>query len=219
MHDVLGGSNPSAKAVTGIVTYPAVNQIAFAKPNGAVIPAKNGGPLTNTNNGIINNHHLPFLTSLGGPTSNTLPQNTGNSVNGGSELPFLTSGQLASGTSLQQLLFGTMTVIDDELTEGHELGSPVVGKAQGFYVASSEDGTSQVVVFTVMFESGHYVDSISFFGVHHTASSESRVAVMGGTGKYTNAKGFATIRTIHPAIDQHTTDGIETLLQFAVYLS
>ncbi|RWR93490.1 dirigent protein 25-like protein [Cinnamomum micranthum f. kanehirae] len=69
------------------------------------------------------------------------------------------------------------------------------------------------MVFTVMFESGHYVDSISFFGVHHTASSESQVAVMGGTEKYTNAKGFATIKTIHPAVDQHTIDGVETLLQ------
>lgn len=92
MHDVLGGSNPSAKAVTGIVLNPAVNQITFAKPNGEIIPAKNGVPLTNTNNGIINNNHLPFLTGLGGPTSNTLPQNTGSNVNGGSGLPFLTSG-------------------------------------------------------------------------------------------------------------------------------
>ncbi|XXG54889.1 hypothetical protein AAC387_Pa03g2658 [Persea americana] len=108
-----------------------------------------------------------------------------------------------------------MTVIDDEQTEGRELGLPVVGKAQGYYVASSEDGTSQAVAFTAMFESDHYVDSISFFGVHCTVSSESPE----GTGKYTNAKGFATIGTIHPAVDQHTTDGVETLLQFAVYLS
>ncbi|XXG54888.1 hypothetical protein AAC387_Pa03g2657 [Persea americana] len=83
---------PHKQAVTGIVLNPAVNQITFAKPNGEIIPAKNGVPLTNTNNGIINNNHLPFLTGLGGPTSNTLPQNTGSNVNGGSGLPFLTSG-------------------------------------------------------------------------------------------------------------------------------
>lgn len=218
MHDVLGGSNPSAKAITGIVTNSAVNgQIPFAKPNGAVIPTNNGVPLTNSNSGTINNNNLPFLAGLGGPTSNTLLQNNGNG--GTSGLPFLPTGQLSSGTSIQQLLFGTMTVIDDELTEGHELGSAVVGKAQGFYVVSSEDGTSQAMAFTVMFESGHYIDTISFFGVHRTASSESYLGVMGGTGKYVNAKGFANVKTIHPAGDQHVTDGVETLLEFTVYLS
>ncbi|RWR95493.1 dirigent protein 25 [Cinnamomum micranthum f. kanehirae] len=221
MHDVLGGSNPSAKAVTGVVTNSAVNgQIPFAKPNGAIIPANNGVPITNSNSGTINNNNLPFLAGLGGPTSNTLLQNNGNGNGGnGNGLPFLTTGQLPSGTSIQQLLFGTMTVIDDELTEGHELASAVVGKAQGFYVASSEDGTSQTMAFTVMFESGHYMDTISFFGVHRTQSSESYLGVMGGTGKYVNAKGFANVKTIHPTGDQHATDGAETLLEFTVYLS
>ncbi|KAJ8620831.1 hypothetical protein MRB53_029360 [Persea americana] len=220
MHDLLGGSNPSAKAVTGVVTNSAVNgQIPFAKPNGAIIPANNGVPVTNSNSGTINNNNLPFLAGLGGPTSNTLLQNNGNGAGNGNGLPFLTTGQLPSGTSIQQLLFGTMTVIDDELTEGHELGSAVVGKAQGFYVASSEDGTSQTMAFTVMFESGHYMDTISFFGVHRTQSSESYLGVMGGTGKYVNAKGFANVKTIHPTGDQHVTDGAETLLEFTVYLS
>ncbi|RZC28085.1 Dirigent protein 10 [Glycine soja] len=41
-----------------------------------------------------------------------------------------------------------MTVFDDELTEGHELGSGLVGKAQGFYIASAVDGTK------AMYESG-----------------------------------------------------------------
>ncbi|PQQ03577.1 dirigent protein 25 [Prunus yedoensis var. nudiflora] len=37
LHDIIGGSNPSATAVTGIVTNPAVNgQVPFAKPNGAL---------------------------------------------------------------------------------------------------------------------------------------------------------------------------------------
>ncbi|XP_019053611.1 PREDICTED: dirigent protein 10-like [Nelumbo nucifera] len=44
-----------------------------------------------------------------------------------------------------------MTVIDDELTEGHELGSGMVGKLQGFYVTSSEDGSSQTIAFTAMY--------------------------------------------------------------------
>lgn len=116
------------------------------------------------------------------------------------------------------MMFGTLTGFDDELTEGHELGSGLVGKAQGFYVASSEDGTSQTMALTAMFESGGYVDSISFFGVHRTVVSESQPAVMGGTGKYVSAMGFATIKTF-AAPNQPGTDGLETVVQFTVYLA
>lgn len=115
-------------------------------------------------------------------------------------------------------MFGTMTVIDDELTEGHELGSGLIGKAQGFYVSSAVDGTSQTMAFTVMFESGNYADSLSLFGVHRSAVSQSQIAVMGGTGKYLNAKGYATVKTFSGA-NQHNTDGVETLLQITVYLA
>ena len=114
-------------------------------------------------------------------------------------------------------------MVDDELTESHELGSAVMGRAQGFYLASSLDGTSQTVALTALFHGGghdHVVeDSISFFGVHRTATGESPIAVVGGTGKYENAKGYATVETIHHQEDQHTTDGVDTLIHFSVYLS
>ncbi|KAI3450454.1 hypothetical protein Pfo_007119 [Paulownia fortunei] len=220
MHDILGGTRPSAIAVTGIVANPAVGgQVPFAKPNGAVLPVNNGIPTNNANGGIVNNNNIPFLTGLSGFTSNVMQNNNGNNIIGGVPgFPVLNSAQFPSGTTLQQLMFGTMTVFDDELTEGHDLGSGLVGKAQGFYISSSEDGTSQTMAFTVMFTSGSYADSLSFFGVHRTAVAESHLAVMGGTGKYVNAKGFATVKTF-PAANQHETDGVETLLQITVYLA
>lgn len=220
MHDILGGSNPSARAVTGIVTNSAVNgQVPFAKPNGANIPINTGVPQDNNNNGLINNNNIPFLTGLSGNTAPVLNNNNNNQFNGAfTNLAVLNGGQLPGGAILQKLMFGTLTVIDDELTEGHELGSGLVGKAQGFYIASSVDGTSQTLAFTVMFEHGGYEDTISFFGVHRTAVSESQIAVMGGTGKFVNAKGFATIKTFS-ANTQHETDGFETLVQFTVYLA
>ncbi|PQQ03576.1 dirigent protein 25 [Prunus yedoensis var. nudiflora] len=63
-----------------------------------------------------------------------------------------------------------------------------------------------------------YADSLTFFGVHRMAASESHLAVMGGTGKYLNAKGHALVKTI-PATNQHNTDGVDTVLQFTVYLT
>ncbi|XP_021660617.2 dirigent protein 25-like [Hevea brasiliensis] len=214
MHDILGGSKPTARAVTGIVSNPAVSgQVPFAKPNGAVLPVDNGVPQNNNNNGLINNNNLPFLTGLSGTTANVLQNNGNNNL---INFPVVNGDQLPS--TLQQLMFGTITVIDDELTEGHDLRSGFVGRAQGFYVASSVEGTSQTMAFTTMFQSGHYEDSLTFFGVHRTAVSESQLAIMGGTGKYVNAKGFAIVKTF-PATNQHETDGVETLLQFTVYVS
>ncbi|EXC35074.1 hypothetical protein L484_010856 [Morus notabilis] len=223
MHDIVGGTNPSAIAITGIVSNPAVSgQVPFAKPNGAVLPINNGVPQNNNNQGIISNNNVPFFTGLAGNTANLL-QNTNNNNNnfiaGGNGFPFLNGAQLPPGMTLQKLMFGTVTAFDDELTEGHELGSGLLGKAQGFYVASSVDGTSQIMAFTAMFQTGGYADSLTFFGVHMTAAAESHLAIMGGTGKYLNAKGIATVKTFPPTADQHNTDGLETLLQFTVYLS
>ena len=218
MHDILGGTNPSARAVTGIVSNPAVSgQVPFAKPNGANLPINNGVPQNNNNNGLINNNNLPFLSGLGG-TTQPVVQNNGNNFNNAFNLPLSNGGNLPSGSTLQKLMFGTITVIDDELTEGNDLRSSFVGKAQGFYVASSLDGTSQTMAFTAMFQSGHYADSLSFFGVLRTGVSESQLAIMGGTGKYVNAQGYAIIKII-PSTNQNTTDGVETLLEFVVYVS
>ncbi|PSR95142.1 Dirigent protein [Actinidia chinensis var. chinensis] len=182
MHDILGGSNPTARAVTSIVTNPGVNgQVPFAKPNGAVLPVNNGVPLNNANGGVINNNNVPFLSDLGGTTPNLIQSNGNNNfINGGFGFPVLNGVQFPSGSALQKLMFGTMTAFDEELTEGRVRVWP---------------------------------DSLSFFGVHRTAVSESHVAIMGGTGKYVNAMGHATVKTFPAAANQHNTDGVETLLQ------
>ncbi|KAI4382361.1 hypothetical protein MLD38_008334 [Melastoma candidum] len=221
MHDILGGSNPSARAVTGIVANPALSaQVPFAKPNGANLPIDTGIPQNSGNTGLVNNNNVPFLTGLSGTTGNVIQGNNGmNLINGGAGFPVLNGGQLPQGMTIQKMMFGTLTVFDDELTEGHELGSGMVGKAQGFYIASSEDGNSQTIALTAMFESGGYVDSISFFGVHRTVVSESQLAIMGGTGKYVNARGYATIKTFPASSTEHNTDGVETILDFTVYLA
>ncbi|XP_057955721.1 dirigent protein 25 [Malania oleifera] len=181
MHDIQGGSNPSARPVTEIISNSAVNgQVPFAKPSGAVLPFNNGIPLNNGNNNELMTNNNPFLTGLGGGTSNVIQNNGNNLMNG---VPVINSAHIPGGTTIQKLMFGTMTVIDDELTEGHELGSRLVGKAQGFYVASSMDGSCHTMAFTAMFQSGNYVNSLNFFGVHQMGISESQLAVMGGYRK------------------------------------
>ncbi|KAI9156451.1 hypothetical protein LWI28_006765 [Acer negundo] len=228
MHDILGGTHPSARVVTGIIASTEINGIPFSKSNNNLFPI-GGTALINQNNldNVINPNNVPFLTGLNGAQASTVLQNTGNNnvVNGNNNnQPFVSAGQLPSGSSLQELMFGSITVIDDELTEGHELGSGVVGRAQGFYLASSLDGTSQTLALTALLHNGnehdhdHIVDSISFFGVHRTASPHSHIAVVGGTGKYENAKGYAMVESLHQE-DQHTTDGVDTIAKFSVYIT
>ncbi|XP_010032276.2 dirigent protein 24 [Eucalyptus grandis] len=223
MHDILGGLHPSSRVVTGIIANSGDNALPFSKPNNNIFPINGGVPLVNANlNGLINNNNLPSLTGLNGGQGSTIIQNSGdnNQVTGGDNQPFITAGQLPAGATLQQLMFGTITVIDNQLTEGHELGSAVLGQAQGFYLSSSLDGTSHTMAATVLLHgSDHEIDdTISFFGVHRTASPVSEVAIVGGTGKYEHAKGYAAVETL-PQENQHTTDGVDTILHFNVFFS
>lgn len=235
MHDILGGSHPSGRVVTGIIANSGSSGVPFSKPNSGVFPISGGVPLVNGDNSPIvnsNNNNAPVLAGLNGVQSSAASaaiQSNGNNgqtiAGGGNNQPFVTAGQLPAGATLQQLMFGTITAVDDELTEGHELGAAVVGRAQGFYLASSLDGTSQTVALTATFHGGDHhgeeedeEDSLSFFGIHRAGSPESQIAVVGGTGKYEKARGYANIETLHHE-DEHTTDGVETILQFSVYLS
>ncbi|KAK6929288.1 Dirigent protein [Dillenia turbinata] len=223
MHDILGGTSPSGRIVTGVIANSEVSNLPFTKPNDQVFPVNGGVPLINGNivnsNGVINNNIPPFTGVNNGQPTTVIQNNGNNNQVGGNNQPFVTAGQLPAGATLQQLLFGSITVIDDELTETHELGSAVLGKAQGFYLSSSIDGSSHTMALTTLFHNGdHEEDTLSFFGVHRTASLESQIAIVGGTGKYENAKGYATIQTLHQG-DQHITDGVDTIIQFNVYLT
>ncbi|KAK0608212.1 hypothetical protein LWI29_027207 [Acer saccharum] len=202
MHDILGGSSPTARPITGLLGNIYNGQVPFARPigflppnNGVAIPNANGAiPTVNGVNGI------PLGTGLAGTTF------AGQNLN----------GQL--GPDGLGLGFGTITVIDDILTSSPDLGSQIIGKAQGVYVASSADGTAQMTAFTAVIEGGEYGDSLNFYGIYKIGSVMSRLSVTGGTGKFKNACGFAEVRALIPP-GQHVTDGAETLLRITVHLS
>ncbi|KAA8527861.1 hypothetical protein F0562_035270 [Nyssa sinensis] len=205
MHDILGGSSPSARPITGLLGNIYSGQVPFARPLG-FLPPKGGVAIPNANGAIptFNANGIPLGTGLAGTTFAGNPNNNGNTV----------ATQL--GPDGLGLGFGTITVIDDVLTSAPELGSQSLGKAQGIYVASSADGTTQMMVFTAMMEGGEYGDSLNFFGTYKIGSTMSRLSVNGGTGKFKNACGFAEVRSLIPA-GQTVTDGAETLGSTADY--
>ncbi|CAL5211363.1 unnamed protein product [Lathyrus oleraceus] len=220
MHDILGGSNPSERIMNGIiVNTQQTTNLPFSKPNNRIFPTKGSIPIFDTSistNGFPSS--IPMIKNI---DKNKVVIDTSTNSNSNS-LPYVTRNRIPLGATLEKLLFGRITVIDDEITKGYELNSDVIGKVQGFHLVSSLDGSSQTMAFVALFgDEGHEDDdAISFFGVHRMATHESYVAVVGGTGKYENARGYAKIETLQLHYDQHNSisNGMETLFQITVFL-
>ncbi|CAA2964354.1 Hypothetical predicted protein [Olea europaea subsp. europaea] len=210
MHDILGGSTPTARPITGLLGTIYSGQVPFARPLGFV-PPENGVAIPNSNGAIptVNANGVPLGTGLAGTAFAGIPNGSNN--NGKTINTQLGPDGLGLG-------FGTITVIDDFLTSAPELGSQQLGKAQGVYVASSADGSTQMMAFTAVMEGGEYGDSLNFFGVYKIGSTMSRLSVTGGTGKFKNACGFAEVRSLIPA-GQHVLDGVEALLRLTIRLT
>ncbi|RWR86275.1 dirigent protein 16 [Cinnamomum micranthum f. kanehirae] len=113
MHDILGGSSPTARPITGLLGSIYSSQVPFARPIGFTIP-RGGVPIPNANGDIptINcNNGIPLRTGLSGttfsqPTNGPAPND-----------------QRQLGPNGLGLGFGRITVIDDLLTVGPDVGS------------------------------------------------------------------------------------------------
>ncbi|KAJ7979718.1 Dirigent protein [Quillaja saponaria] len=207
MHDILGGSNPTARPITGLLGNIYSGQVPFATPIG-FIPPQGGVAIPNANGALPTANGLNGIPLGTGLAGTTFAGKSGNNPNGDPQ----TLGPDGLG-----LGFGTITVIDDVLTTAPDFGSQTIGKAQGVYAASSADGTRQMIAFTAMFEGGEYGDTLNFYGIYKIGGSVSHLSVTGGTGKFKHASGLAEVRPLVPP-GQHTADGA-TLLRITVHLS
>ncbi|KAE8670711.1 Cleavage and polyadenylation specificity factor (CPSF) A subunit protein isoform 1 [Hibiscus syriacus] len=109
------------------------------------------------------------------------------------------------------LEFGAVVTIDATLFDGGSVDDSPLGKAQGVYVASSEGDAGHMMAMTTVFADGGFKNGLRFFGLHRRDASESHIALIGGTGKYTGANGYATVKVVK--------QGVNKLLLFNVYLS
>lgn len=170
--------------------------------------------------------HLPFPKPLGlFPPNGGIPLSELNPTNSHKQTLDI-SGigfSFPAIATLQELEFGTITVINEELFEGLEFGSPAFGKAEGMYVASSEDGKGHMMAMAASFAKGGFTDSLRFFGLHRIDASESHIAIIGGTGKYHGANGYATVKAVSTVSSNANVEinnlGAKKLLVFNVYLS
>lgn len=142
----------------------------------------------------------------------------------------------ATSTLLEELEYGLVTNIEENIyVENSVYGPMLVGKARGIYVSmnSLEEANYHIMAMTASFtiEIGDYnksndeIDSLKFFGVHENKDVlECHVAVIGGTGKFKDANGYAAIRVVsrnyRGSYDiEESSEDAKMMLLYNVYLS
>ncbi|KAJ1274769.1 hypothetical protein BS78_05G086900 [Paspalum vaginatum] len=112
-----------------------------------------------------------------------------------------TVAQVAEGpsSSASATGFGTVTVIDDPLTDGPNLtssSSTLVGRAQGVYVSAGRDSLSLMMAMNFVFVDGAYNgSSLAILGANPADRKVREMPVVGGTGAFRFARGYCQATT------------------------
>ncbi|KAK9072561.1 hypothetical protein SSX86_008995 [Deinandra increscens subsp. villosa] len=94
------------------------------------------------------------------------------------------NGSVATG-------FGIVNMFDDPLTYKPENGSRVLGRAQGFYGAVSEEENVLLVTVSLVFMGGRYGGStLMVVGRNPVGEKVREMPVIGGTGAFRFARGY-----------------------------
>ncbi|KAI3511961.1 hypothetical protein L1887_19123 [Cichorium endivia] len=101
---------------------------------------------------------------------------------------------IAANATLSQ--FGIVTVMDDPLTMEPKPGSKVVGRAQGIYASADLKELGFLMVLNYYFTEGKYNgSSLSILGRNAVFMSMREMSVVGGTGLFRFARGYAQAKT------------------------
>ncbi|XP_020583769.1 dirigent protein 22-like [Phalaenopsis equestris] len=92
--------------------------------------------------------------------------------------------------------FGMIAIIDDLLTEGPDRNSTLLGRAQGLYAATGQEEVSLLMTMNLAFTSGKYNGSVlSLLGRNQPLHPVREMPIVGGTGLFRFARGYALART------------------------
>ncbi|CAK9148432.1 unnamed protein product [Ilex paraguariensis] len=110
--------------------------------------------------------------------------------------------------------FGAVVMIDDALTEGPNLNSKLVGRAQGIYALAGLNESALLMVFNCEFVEGVYNGStLSILGRNSVFSPVREMSVVGGSGVFRFARGYAQVKTF--SFDLKTGDAV---VEYNVYV-
>ncbi|KAF4361367.1 hypothetical protein CsatB_015648 [Cannabis sativa] len=109
--------------------------------------------------------------------------------------------------------FGFISMIDNALTEGPELSSKLLGKAQGFYGLASQTDGALVMAMNFHIIQGKYNGStLTILGRNQVSDKVREMPVIGGSGLFRFANGYAHASTY--SFDTSTGDAV---VQYNVY--
>uniref|UniRef100_A0A0E0CQR9 Dirigent protein n=1 Tax=Oryza meridionalis TaxID=40149 RepID=A0A0E0CQR9_9ORYZ len=110
--------------------------------------------------------------------------------------------------------FGTVYVMDDPLTEGHDPRSKPVGRAQGMYLSSDQVRIGFLQAMKIVLTAGPYNGSmITVLGSNHISDSIREMPVVGGTSAFRFARGYVQARTFF--LDSNELDAV---VEYNVYI-
>lgn len=106
------------------------------------------------------------------------------------------AGAGSPSSSSPMTMFGMVNVMDDPLTEGPEQGSAAVGRAQGLYMGSDQEKLGFMQAMNLVLTSGPYNGStLAVLGRNCPLDAVRELPVVGGTGAFRFARGYALLRT------------------------
>ncbi|XP_073132986.1 dirigent protein 22-like [Henckelia pumila] len=120
----------------------------------------------------------------------------------------------AAMTNSSATSFGRVFMMDDPLTMGPEMSSKSVGRAQGIYASADLNGVGLLMVLNYAFTEGKFNGStLCILGRNAIFSDVREMAVVGGSGAFRFARGYARAKT--HTIDLKTGDAV---VEYNVYV-
>lgn len=119
----------------------------------------------------------------------------------------------AATTNTSATGFGAVAMMDDPLTLQSESNSKLVGRAQGIYALASQHEAGLLMVMNFAFVEGKYNGStLSVLGRNTVFSAVREMPIVGGSGIFRFARGYAQART--HTFDLKTGDAV---VEYNVY--
>ncbi|XVF00915.1 hypothetical protein REPUB_Repub04eG0043100 [Reevesia pubescens] len=102
----------------------------------------------------------------------------------------------ATDTEKSPTLFGALLMADDPLTESPDPNSKLLGRAQGLYGSTGQTEFSLIMAMSFCFTDGIYNgSSISILGKNSALNLVREMPIVGGTGLFRLARGYAIAKT------------------------
>ncbi|WRX22747.1 Dirigent protein - like 10 [Theobroma cacao] len=118
----------------------------------------------------------------------------------------------APSTNSSSSFFGAVVMMDDPLTINPDVNSKMVGRAQGIYAFASQTDFSLLMVLNFVFTQGKYNGStLSVLGRNKVVSTVRELPIVGGSGVFRFARGYAQART-------YSNSQTHSIVEYNVYV-